>query len=88
MVKLTRTAGESNGIVIRVEGSLDAESAGELERLCGLPSPNLSDRTLELSGLRSADRAARSALARLRAGGWRFRGTSLYLRRLLEEVES
>lgn len=87
MVKLTRTDAGTEGIVVRVEGRLDAESAGELERVCGLPSPVTLRRTLELSGLRSADRRGRAALARLREGGWSCRGASLYLSRLLEEAE-
>ena len=69
-----------SGVIVRVEGWLDADGAAELEGAVAGLAGRVS---VELSGLRSADEAGLSSLRRLRAGGVALTGASPYLRLLL-----
>ena len=67
--------------VVRLEGWLDGEAVGELERVVNGGSGPLR---LDLSELRSADTAGLDALRALRAAGASLVGASPYIRLLLE----
>ncbi len=71
------TRRDAKGEVVIVDGRLDAEVVGELERVVAEISGPLR---LELAGLRSADEAGLEALRALRARGFVLIGTSPYLR--------
>jgi anti-anti-sigma regulatory factor len=66
--------------VVRLEGWLEGEAVGELERVVSEGSGSLR---LDLSELRSADTAGLDALRALRAAGASFVGASPYIRLLL-----
>jgi len=66
--------------VVRLEGWLDDETVAELDRVVSGESGPLR---LELSELRSADKAGLDALRALRAAGAALVGASPYIRLLL-----
>lgn len=85
MIKLTKH--QSNGDqVLRIDGSLSADTVGELRRMVGGEHGGVL--TLDLDGLTSVDPEGRSLLVHLRDQGHRLHGGSLYIRRLLEEGQS
>lgn len=84
MIKLT-TQQEPGQDVLRLDGSLGAETVDELRRF--LLAKNGEVLMLDLGGLTSLDGEGRSLLLGLRDAGHRLRGGSLYIRRLLEEAQ-
>jgi anti-anti-sigma regulatory factor len=86
VIKLTQRRTGERETVIHVDGRLDGDSLGDLLGL--VRSRGSADAvTLDLSGLVSVDPAGQAALVALRAMGCRLLGGSLYVNRLLEEVE-
>ncbi|MEA3276080.1 MAG: hypothetical protein U9Q81_12460 [Pseudomonadota bacterium] len=73
--RITRTVGE-NGTLLRVDGRLNRDGLGELERASETAIKPL---TIDLAGLRFADDAALAALRRLEKAGARLIGASQYL---------
>lgn len=85
IVKVTATEPGPDGVVIRVEGRLGGEAAGELRRTCDATGREPSAVTLDLTGLVQVDESGRRALAELRRRGCRIVGASMYIAYLLEE---
>jgi hypothetical protein len=77
---ITHESRRGGGVVVRVEGWLDADGAAELEGVVAGLSGRVS---LELSGLKSADEAGLSRLRDLRGRSVALFGVSPYLRLLL-----
>jgi hypothetical protein len=71
---------ESDGRVVRLEGSLEAENVAELERVLSEGSGPIR---LEVSALRSADARGIAVLRTLRAGGASIVGASPHVSELL-----
>lgn len=86
-MRLTTEMTGDGQLTIRVEGRLGRDDVAELQALVGSENQGAGT-TIELSGLTSADPDGRAALARLKQAGCRLVGASLYLHKLLEEVES
>jgi hypothetical protein len=81
-VTLYITCGSDAGVrVVRLEGWLEGEVIAELESVVNGGSGPLR---LDLSELRSVDKAGLDALRALRAGGASLVGASPYIRLLLE----
>lgn len=87
MIRLSTLRPTEGELVIRIEGRLDARSVAELRRLAEPLANDASSVTVDLSGLVSLDAAGQSCLVGLRAAGCRLLGGSLYVNRLLQEVE-
>lgn len=71
---------DSGARALRLEGWLEGEAVAELEKVVGEGSGPLR---LDLSELRSADRAGITALRAIRAAGASLVGASPYIRLLL-----
>ena len=67
--------------IVRIEGWLEGDAVGELERVIDGASENIR---LDLSELRSADKAGLAALRAHRAAGGSIVGASPYINLLLE----
>ncbi len=88
MIKVTRIQSTSDQVIVRVEGSLLREGVPELTAMCAAAPSGVMNRTLDVSGVRRADRAGQAALIDLRRSGWLIEGASLYLHSLLQEAVS
>jgi anti-anti-sigma regulatory factor len=87
VIKLTKKDSNDGAIEIHVEGRLDAVGKAELAALVATCGP-IRVVTLDLGGLRSVDSEGRECLIGLRQAGCHLRGGSLYINRLIEEVQS
>lgn len=86
MIRLTKHQPAAHETLIRVDGRLDAAGVAEFQRLLAAdqPDPTLS---IDLTGLTSIDAEGRRFLFDLRHDGCRIVGGSLYIKRLLEEIQ-
>ncbi len=88
MIKVSRIQSSSDQVIVRIEGSLVREAVPELTAMCAAAHAGALNRTLDVSGVRRADRAGQAALIDLRRSGWLIEGASLYLHSLLQEAVS
>ncbi len=86
MIKLTKQETPDRELLIRLDGQLTAESLIDLRGVLD-PAPSSTKTTVDLSGLTSVDPDGRAFLIRLRDAGVRLQGGSLYIKRLLQEVQ-
>ena len=86
MIKLTKQETPGRDLLIRLDGQLTAEGVIDLRGLLN-PAPPFTKTTVDLSGLTSLDSDGRAFLIRLRDAGVRLQGGSLYIKRLLQEVQ-
>jgi anti-anti-sigma regulatory factor len=82
VIKLTKQSTPSE-LVIRIEGSLRADTLAELRDLIDSDGRSI---TLDLAGLESLDSDGLALLVQLRNRGHQLRGGSLYVKQLLEEA--
>lgn len=87
MTKLSRHQTTPDRAVIRIEGRLDAEAAAQLADMLQA-SEAVDSVAIDLSGVTSLDASGREYLLTLKGRGCRLEGGSLYVKMLLQEVNS
>lgn len=86
MIKLTKHQTPDRELLIRLDGQLTAQGLIDLRGIFDPAHPSTGT-IVDLSGLTSVDSEGRAFLIRLRDAGVRLQGGSLYIKRLLEEVQ-
>lgn len=84
MTRMTLHIDEHMRHTIRIEGRLDSASIDEFKGLMNRRTPE-GTVTIDLSGVRSIDAAARAVLIGLSRAGHQVIGASLYIKELLKE---
>lgn len=84
MIRLTKLNPNDQEAIIRIDGRLDAESLAELRQAMATSGHVAA---IDLVGVTALDAVAGRFLIGLRDAGCRLFGASLYVSRLLEEIE-